>query len=145
MRRSPDFVLRGELGRGFERFPCRFPSMVIVQPDTQPTPHTSSRSYSNNARWLRLEKLNTRRAAIRSGAAPPRIPARQRSKVCCGECLGRPWRGDAMKRTHLILKTETVAGLMVAVTAVGMVVVTAVAMLGGAEFTPSRLLKSADR
>src|SRR5262249_2318981 len=61
-------------------------------------------------------------AAIRSGAAPPRIHARQRSKVCCRECLGRPWRGDTMKRTHLVLKTGTVKGVMVAVTAVGVVV-----------------------
>jgi hypothetical protein len=39
-----------------------------------------------------------------------------------------------MKRTHLSLKTGGVARLMVAVTAIGVLVVTAFALLGGSEF-----------
>ena len=49
MRTKPRLCTEGgnSVG-GFERFPCRFPSIVVVQPDTQPTPHTSSRSCSHN-------------------------------------------------------------------------------------------------
>ena len=43
--------------------------------------------------------------------------------------------GDAMKRTHLILKTSTIAGLMLAITAVGVLALIAIAVFGGGEFS----------